>query len=284
MQHSAIRSLQRVIPAVESRDGDGVKIQRIAGRDLQVQMDPFLMLDEIRSDDAADYIGGFPPHPHRGFETITYMLQGRLRHRDHLGNEGVVGPGGAQWMTAGRGIIHSEMPEQEDGLMHGFQLWLNLPATEKMRPASWRDVRSEEMAQAQSPGGGSISLLAGKLEMPAGGHTIQLQGPIQTVTEAVLADLRLAAGSAMRLCLPQNHTVLVYVVAGRLRDLARGQMGVYRDGAQLQLEAEPQADVRLLLLAGRPLREPIAQHGPFVMNSMEEIEQAMTQYREGRLV
>jgi redox-sensitive bicupin YhaK (pirin superfamily) len=286
------RLLVRVIEAVDSRDGDGVKIQRVAGRQYNVQMDPFLLVDEIRADSAVDYIGGFPPHPHRGFETITYMLDGYLRHRDHLGNEGIVGPGGAQWMTAGRGIIHSEMPEQAAGLMHGFQLWLNLPAADKMRPASWRDVQAQEMATADLDNGVRAILLAGELQLWAGvaekqggviGQRPALYGPIQTVTGAVITDLRLPAGGAVTLQLPSDNSALVYVIAGSAAGLRRRQMGVFGPGDTLCLAADDDG-AHLLVLSGIPLREPIAQYGPFVMNHMAEIDQAIADYRSNKLV
>lgn len=274
------RKLQRIIPAQPSADGDGVRIKRIAGRDVQRQMDPFLMLDEIRSDDSADYIGGFPAHPHRGFETITYLLDGKMRHSDHLGNHGLLESGGVQWMLAGRGVIHSEMPEQDNGLLHGFQLWLNLPAVDKMQPARYQDFPRESFPATELPSGAAIRVLAGSPALGAG----HLAGPLRRpVTEPVIMDVTLESGAEFEWHSGGSATVLVYVYEGGLRDLQAGQMGVYAEGEVLQLAAlAPGA--RLLVISGQPLREPIAQYGPFVMNSVEEIERAIADYNSGQLV
>lgn len=274
------RTLQRVISARPTADGDGVKIRRIAGRDVNVQIDPFLLLDEIRSDDSADYIGGFPAHPHRGFETITYMIDGAFRHRDHLGNEGVISGGGVQWMTAGRGVIHSEMPEQSDGLLHGFQLWLNLPAVEKMKPPAYQDYTRSQIPVVDIDGGGSIKLIAGEISLQGK----PVRGPIaDSTTRPVYMDLELPPGTRWELPVGSAQTSLLYVFDGATSELSEGQMGVYVEGDVLAVSAEEQG-VRALLLAGAPLRESISQYGPFVMNTPEEIEQAIRDYNEGRLV
>ena len=275
MTTNRYRSLQRIIPAAPAADGDGVKIQRIAGREVNVQMDPFLLLDEIRSDDSSDYIGGFPPHPHRGFETLTYMFRGKLRHRDHLGNQGLLEDGGVQYMTAGRGIIHSEMPQQTDGLLHGIQLWLNLPAACKMQPPRYQDFPASSFSPRKLATGGSWTLLAGVLN----GAT----GPIDTgTTAAIIADIALTAGEQWQAAVSPDSNVLVYVVSGSTTELAPQQLGIYPGDQPLQLTAG-NSGARILLLAGRPLREPIRSYGPFVMNTQAEIEQAILDYQQGRL-
>lgn len=277
---STYRTLQRVIPARPSADGDGVRIKRIAGKDVQQQLDPFLMLDEIRSDDSADYIGGFPPHPHRGFETITYMLEGKLRHSDHLGNSGLLESGGVQWMLAGRGVIHSEMPEQTNGLMHGFQLWLNLPAAGKMQPARYRDFPVESFPVAQLQAGVEARVLAGTVQFAGESFA----GPLQRdTTEPVIMDVSVSPGGEFTWRCGSAATVLVYVYEGSVPGLGQAQMGVYAQGDTLRLAAST-GSVKVLVLAGNPLREPIAQYGPFVMNSMKEIEQALADYNSGRLI
>jgi redox-sensitive bicupin YhaK (pirin superfamily) len=270
-----------VINASPTSDGDGVKIRRLAGRRLNAVLDPYLMLDEIKSDDAVDYIGGFPEHPHRGFETITYMKAGRMRHRDHMGNEGVIGPGDVQWMTAGSGVLHSEMPEQEQGLLHGFQIWLNLPAAEKMKPAAYRDIASKQITEHKLSDGGLVRVIAG--DVAANGH--QLHGVMPALsTEPVLADVQLAANEVVELSLKAENSVLVYLYRGHSDALQQGQMGVYSsDDGLLRLEAGP-CGADMLLLDGRPIAEPIAQYGPFVMNTQEELEQAFRDYQSNRLV
>ena len=277
---STQRKLQAVIDAQDSADGDGVKIRRIAGRQVNAQLDPFLLLDEIRSDDSADYMGGFPAHPHRGFETITYMLEGAFRHRDHLGNEGVISRGDVQWMTAGRGVIHSEMPEQSDGRMHGFQLWLNLPAAEKMKPASWQEIGSDRIPAIDLPDGGRVKVIAGAVEHEGG----TVKGPVaQGSTRPTYLDVELAPDASWELAVDPEHSLLVLVFQGSSTELGDGQMGVYHEGDSLKLEASGEG-MRALVLGGQPLREPIAQYGPFVMNTIEEVEAAIRDYNEGRLV
>lgn len=281
------RHVQRVISGMPASDGAGVRLRRSLGRDDSARLDPFLMLDEIASDDAADYIAGFPPHPHRGFETVTYMLEGRMRHRDHLGNEGLLRSGGLQWMSAAAGIIHSEMPEQESGRLHGFQLWINLPAAEKMKAPSYADIPAERIPEASLPGGGTLRVLAGRWR-GAGGP---LDGPVQGISTAPLfLDLRLPAGAALEIPVATDHNALVYPYHGALTlagpgglptSLTRGEAGILSQGDAVTLEAAE--DAGALLLAARPLGEPVVQYGPFVMNSREEIEQALRDYREGRL-
>ena len=274
------RELLRVYQAQPSRDGDGVKINRIAGKEMSRVLDPFLMIDEINSDSAADYIGGFPEHPHRGFETITYMKAGRMRHRDHMGNEGVIGPGDVQWMTAGRGVLHSEMPEQEQGLMHGFQLWLNLPAAEKLKPAAYRDIRSGEIAVYLDESGSEVRVIAGEV----GVEDTRLTGCLPPMaTRPLMADLSVAAGAQIILDTGDYEQVWVFVYAGAGAGLKAGQLGAFGSGDTLAMHAGD-SGLEALVLSGQPLREPIVQYGPFVMNRSEEIEQAISDYREGRLV
>lgn len=265
-------------------DGDGVCLTRIIGGPGLERFDPFLMLDAFDSSDARDYIGGFPPHPHRGFETVTYMLEGRMRHEDHLGHRGLLEPGGVQWMTAARGIIHSEMPEQEQGRMFGFQLWLNLPAADKLGPASYRDFTPNEIPRLTSVRGVEVVVIAGRFKE----GEQELAGAVQRPhTEPQLFELKLPAGACVMPELPRGHTVLLHVFEGELmvrgqRDqtVKTGQLARLGDGDSLHLTS-PQG-ARVLLIAGRPLHEPIVQHGPFVMNNREQIEQALADFRNGR--
>ena len=269
------RQLQRIVQAQSASDGDGVKIKRIAGSDINPVFDPFLLLDEIRSDEAADYVGGFPAHPHRGFETITYMIDGRLRHEDHLGNRGLLTDGGVQWMLAGRGVIHSEMPEQTEGRLHGFQLWLNLPAAEKMQLARYQDFQREELPLISLDNGGQVKVIAGRQG--------EVVSPMPVATTAPLyLDIQLPAGASYSPLLAGYAAVALYVYQGQAGQLKQSQMGFYGEGEQFTVTAGEHG-VRLLLLAGRAIGEPIAQHGPFVMNSVEEIKQAINDYSAGRL-
>lgn len=279
------RQLRQLIRAQSVSDGAGVRIKRSLGAGPGARFDPFLMLDEFDSEAADDYIAGFPDHPHRGFETVTYMLEGHMLHEDHLGNRGDLRSGDVQWMTAGSGIIHSEMPQQESGRMRGFQLWLNLPASEKMKPAAYRDIPAREIPVATLRGGARVKVIAGRLQ--ADGETID--GPIQGLTTApIYFDVTLPAGAVFEQPLPAAHHALLYVYEGELlvgadeRRLARSAAGLLDEGERLQVRAA--ADTRFLLLAGKPLKEPVAQWGPFVMNTPAEIEQAIGDYRDGRLV
>jgi len=271
-----MRKLTQVINAQPTHDGDGVKINRLAGRRLHQLLNPFLMIDEINSDDAADYIGGFPEHPHRGFETITYMKAGRMRHRDHMGNEGVIGAGDVQWLTAGAGVLHSEMPEQEQGLMHGFQLWLNLPASEKMKPAAYQDISSADIAEQRLPNGGLVRVISGNVTI----NHQALQGSLPEIsTQPVLLDVQLTANETVELSFMADNPALVYVYNGRTDLLTSRQLGTYASGSALQLKAGA-SGAELLVLSGRPLTEPVAQYGPFVMNTPEEIERAIKDFQD----
>jgi quercetin 2,3-dioxygenase len=281
-----IRTLQRIIASVATSDGAGVKLRRSIGAGGAVRVDPFLMLDEFYSDNPDDYLAGFPSHPHRGFETVTYMLDGHMQHKDHLGNVGDIGPGGVQWMTAGRGIIHSEMPQQSEGRMRGFQLWINLPAAEKMRPGDYRDIPAEQVTQA-SFSGGMLRVIAGRVRLDE--HDIT--GPINADaaamrTDPLFVDIHLDPGRELELPLPSGHNAFVYLYEGAalIEDeaLPHRTAGVLGEGEVMRLRAG-EAGARALLLAGRPLNEPVVQYGPFVMNSREEVEQAMRDYQQGRL-
>ena len=278
------RQLKQIIPARATSDGAGVRIRRSLGQSQQARLDPFLMLDEFNSESADDYMGGFPSHPHRGFETVTYMLDGHMLHEDHMGNRGDLKSGDVQWMTAGRGIIHSEMPQQKEGRMRGFQLWINLPAAEKMKPANYRDIAAEQIPNLSFEKG-EIRVIAGTVEVDGQ----RAEGPIQGLsTEPRYWDLHLESGGEFKQALPQDHHALIYLYEGDLtlgeppRALQTSQAGVLGDGDQLSLKAGPQG-ARALILAGKPIGEPIAQYGPFVMNTPEEIEQAIDDYRRGQL-
>lgn len=279
------RTLQRLIPSRTVSDGAGVKIKRSLGQDPQSRLDPFLMLDFFGSEQADDYIKGFPSHPHRGFETVTYMLEGHMLHQDHLGNKGHLTSGGVQWMTAGRGIIHSEMPQQEAGSMQGFQLWLNLPAKEKMKPAAYVDILPQQIPQ--------LNLAQGKVKVIAGIFSTdeqQQHGPIQGLsTQPQFYDLQLNSSQSITLLLPAEHNALVYPYVGEIcvqhesqpRTVPNNQAGVLNTGTRLTLFA--QQPCRLLVLAAAPIGEPVVQYGPFVMNTMQEIEQAISDYQQGKL-
>ncbi|GAA3710848.1 pirin family protein [Oceanisphaera sediminis] len=278
------RTIMALYPAKATSDGAGVKLKRALGQSQQQRMDPFLMMDNFSSNEADDYIAGFPDHPHRGFETITYMLDGHMLHRDHMGNEGHLCAGDVQWMTAGRGVIHSEMPQQESGRMRGFQIWLNLPAALKMQPARYRDIPAAELPRMALDDGGELVLLAGSLSL--NGRT--LKGPIQSEhTQPLILDIRLAAGQCLTLPVPAGLHALVYAFEGSLTlgdtALPNENTALLGDGDQLPLRAGD-AGGRLLLLAGKALNEPIAQYGPFVMNTEQQIEQAIMDYQAGKLV
>lgn len=276
-----MQTVKKIINALPTSDGDGVKIKRIGGRALNKLLDPFLMIDEINSDAAADYIGGFPEHPHRGFETITYMKAGRMRHRDHMGNEGVISAGDVQWMTAGRGVLHSEMPEQDNGLLHGFQIWLNLPAAEKMKAAAYCDMPSNSIAELVTEKGSLVRAVAGDLEADG----VALSGTLPKMsTQPMLLDIELQAGDSVDLTFKYNNPARVFVYEGALQEGAKkGQLQVYSKGNGLQLRASAKG-AKLLLISGKALREPIVQYGPFVMNTAEQIDRAMRDYQKGRLV
>ena len=272
------RKVERVVHAVATSDGAGVRLSRaIANAELD-HLDPFLLLDEFRSDDPNDYIAGFPDHPHRGFETVTYMLAGKMEHADHAGNRGLLIGGGAQWMTAGRGIIHSETPKQENGLMWGFQLWVNLPAKSKMTAPRYQDIDPSAIPEVTIQGG-SVRVVAGAFN----GTT----GPVQgIVTDPVYLDVRLDASGLFETEIPENHTAFLYVYEGGgssgLTQLAPKSLGILAKGDRIVARAGA-LGLRFLCIAARPLDEPIARYGPFVMNTREEIQQAFADFQNGRL-
>jgi redox-sensitive bicupin YhaK (pirin superfamily) len=272
------RAVERVVKGVATSDGAGVKLTRVLTQPLQRRLDPFLMLDAFRNENADDYIGGFPDHPHRGFETITYMLAGRMRHRDSAGNEGLLEPGGAQWMTAGSGLVHSELPEQEAGLMEGFQLWLNLPARNKMIAPSYRDLPAASIPERVEASGVRVRVIAGESQGVAGA----VQRPD---TEPLYLDVHLPADAHFSEPLPVTHNAFLYVYRGSISlqetAVAERHMAILANDGREGVTVHAPEGARLLLIAGRPLNEPLAQYGPFVMNTGEEIRQALEDYRRG---
>jgi quercetin 2,3-dioxygenase len=273
------RSVTRIVQAQPTSDGAGVKLARSLGTPALDYLDPFLMLDEFKSDAGTDYIAGFPDHPHRGFETVTYMLAGAMQHRDHKGNEGNLRPGSIQWMTAGRGIIHSEMPQQQDGLMWGFQLWVNLPAAQKMTAPRYQDIPPEDVPEVALESGVNIRVLVGESH----GVRSAVQG---IVTDPLYLDVRVPARTSCALPVPRGHTVFCYVFDGvgtfgaSTQTVAKQHLAVFSDGEVVTVKTT-ETPVRFLLLAGKPLGEPVARYGPFVMNTKEEIVQAFEDFRRG---
>ena len=275
------RELKRVIRSIPTSDGAGVKLRRSLGSSQTLRHDPFLMLDEFYSDDPNDYLAGFPSHPHRGFETVTYMLDGHMQHKDSGGNTGDLGPGDVQWMSAARGIVHSEMPQQSEGRMRGFQLWLNLPAKEKMKPAAYRDISSNEIPVVKLENKASIKIIAGKF-----GGTL---GPVHgTSTDPYYLDVILPPKASVEVPLPAGHNAFLYQYEGssfvgvKRESLENRTAALLTDGDSVRLEGGEEG-ARVLALAGKPIGEPIVQYGPFVMNTREEIEQALQDYQAGSL-
>jgi redox-sensitive bicupin YhaK (pirin superfamily) len=274
------RRIERLVAGQFVMDGAGVKINRVLTQPLQRRLDPFLMLDAFGSDKAGDYIAGFPEHPHRGFETVTYMLNGRMRHRDSAGNEGLITNGGVQWMTAARGVIHSEMPEQNEGLMEGFQLWLNLPAKDKMNAPWYRDIPTEDVPRFTLHSGATVQVIAGASHGVDG--AVRREG-----TEPVYLDVDLPAGVSLDLPLPVGHNAFIYVFRGEVvvegKGVAQTKLAILDNAAGADgVRIKAAGASRLLVLAGRPLNEPIAQYGPFVMNTQAELMQAVEDFRAGR--
>jgi len=273
------RSVEQVLAGQPTSDGAGVKLTRVLTQPLQRRLDPFLMLDAFGTDNPDDYIAGFPDHPHRGFETVTYMIAGRMRHRDSAGHEGLLQNGGVQWMTAGRGVVHSELPEQEEGAMEGFQLWLNLAAKDKLRDPWYRDFQAADIPEVTTPEGVKVRVIAGESHGVAGAMR-------REVTEPLYLDLEIPAGATFEQPLAAGHNAFIYVFRGAVQvegvAVPRQRMAILAndpssDGVALRA-TEP---ARALLIAGRPLREPIAQYGPFVMNTQAEIMQAFKDYQAG---
>jgi redox-sensitive bicupin YhaK (pirin superfamily) len=271
------RHVMRIVEGTETSDGAGVSLRRYIATPRLDMLDPFLLLDMFSSDDPDDYIAGFPPHPHRGFETVTYLLHGRMRHRDSAGHEGVIQSGGVQWMTAGRGIEHSEMPEQENGLLQGFQLWVNLPASQKMMAPRYQELEPEQIPVEQH-NGMKIRVIAGVTEQGTQGAVTQI------AAQPMYFDVELNAQHAFRQNLPSRHTAFVFVIEGSIHigntTLQRNQMAVLGDGDELLVTAMNHS--RFLLIAGAAFNEPVARYGPFVMNTRQEIEQAFSDYRSGK--
>jgi redox-sensitive bicupin YhaK (pirin superfamily) len=285
------RAVERIVRGQAASDGDGVKLTRVLNQPLQKRLDPFLMLDAFGSDSASDYIGGFPDHPHRGFETVTIMLEGRMRHRDSVGNVGLLEPGSVQWMTAGRGIIHSEMPEQEEGRMAGFQLWVNLAAADKMTAPAYRDIAPAAVPGYTDAAGVRVRVIAGVSHGTAGAVT-------RPKTEPIVLDLTLPPGSAFDAELPPGHNAFAYVFGTTPVAIGEGGAGASdvepdrmailandegSDGVRFAVPADASAPARVLLVAGRPLGEPIAQYGPFVMNTTAELQRAVHDFQSGVL-
>ncbi len=276
------RQLERLVNGIPTQDGAGVSLTRVLTNDLQRRLDPFLMLDAFHSDQPDEYLAGFPDHPHRGFETVTYMLAGRMRHRDNAGNEGLLEPGGMQWMTAGRGLVHSELPEQEDGLMSGFQLWVNLAGRDKMTTPSYSDIPAAGIPEVSPQAGAHVRVLAGQAFGTAGA----IERP---VTAPLYLDVHLQAGTTLALPIPATHNAFLYIYEGELqvgpdqRVAPAGRMAILSNAADAAgVLVTATAESRFLLIAGQPLNEPIAQWGPFVMNTREEVEQAIDDFRAGR--
>lgn len=274
------RNVVQRVRGMPTSDGAGVSLTRVIGQPALDMLDPFLLLDEFGSDQPGDYIAGFPEHPHRGFETVTYMLDGRMRHGDNQGNSGLLTAGSVQWMTAGRGILHSEMPEQEEGLMRGFQLWVNLPASDKMTEPRYQDIAPENIPEVQPAEGVNVRVIAGDF----GGAS----GPVNgVVTEPVYLDIALDAGAKVSVPLPAGHNAFAYVFDGegvKAGDdvLAHRELAVFGDGDGVAFEAGAEP-ARLLLVAGKPLNEPVARYGPFVMNNTRQIHEAIADFQSGKL-
>ncbi|HWT15384.1 MAG TPA: pirin family protein [Patescibacteria group bacterium] len=276
---SRIREIAHWFPGRAAEDGAGVKLTRLLDPQLARQADPFLMLDEFRSDQAQDYIAGFPPHPHRGFETVTYMIDGRMRHRDNQGNQGDLGPGSVQWMTAARGIVHEEMPQQENGMLWGYQLWINLPAAMKMGAPGYQDIEADRIPTVALASGAQVRVIAGRFE--------DTTGPVANrPTEPHYLDVQLPKGARFAWTSPVGHTAFVQGVSGltrvgtQIRPLRERELVMLGTGERIELAAE--SDARVLVITGKPIGEPIAAYGPFVMNTPDEIRQAFDDFRSGR--
>lgn len=281
------RQVVRTVRGMPTSDGAGVKLRRVIGQQALSQLDPFLLLDEFGTDSPDDYIAGFPEHPHRGFETVTYMLDGRMRHRDNHGHEGVLVPGSVQWMTAGRGIVHSEMPEQQQGRMRGFQLWLNLPARDKMTDPKYQEFGPEQIPTASAGEGVSVKVIAGQVGA--------VKGPVsQPATDPTYLDVALRGGAGYVHALPALHAAFIYVYEGSVRVgegaaasvVKTGELAVLGEGEEVRLAGVSNdandAVSHVILVAGRPLQEPVARHGPFVMNTREQLMQAVEDFQKGR--
>jgi redox-sensitive bicupin YhaK (pirin superfamily) len=274
------RSVTSVIRGTPTSDGAGVRLTRVIGGPVLPDLDPFLLLDEFGSDSPDDYIAGFPDHPHRGFETVTYMLDGRMRHRDNQGNSGLLGPGSIQWMTAGRGIVHSEMPEQEEGLMRGFQLWVNLPASDKMTEPRYQDIAASDIPEVELGSGVRVRVLSGQFD--------DVTGPVAGVAvQPLYLDIELPAAASLSPALPELHTAFLYVFEGSLvagatkETVNKPELAVLEEGTEVPLVSGADG-ARTILVAGKSIGEPVARYGPFVMNTREELQQAFEDFSAGR--
>ena len=275
------RTVERLVTGQATSDGAGVKLNRVLTQDLQHRLDPFLMLDAFGSDKPDDYIAGFPDHPHRGFETVTYMIAGRMLHRDSAGHEGLLQNGGVQWMTAGNGVIHSEIPQQEEGVMEGFQLWLNLHSTEKMNAPWYRDFQNDQLPKLHTPSGVAVTVIAGASHGVQGAVT-------REITQPLYLDVHMPQGARFEQTLPADHNAFLYVYRGEVtiggQTVPVQRMAIFANTTQADgVVIEASADAKLILISGKPLKEPIVQYGPFVMNSKDEIYQALSDFRDGRL-
>ena len=274
------RKIEKVVAGQPTSDGAGVKLTRALTHHYQTRLDPFLMLDYFHSDNPNDYLAGFPDHPHRGFETVTYMLEGKMRHRDSAGHEGLLESGGVQWMTTGRGLIHSELPEQENGLMSGFQLWVNLPASEKMNLPKYRDFKANEIPVVSLPAGGKVKVIAGKFGETSG--AVQ-----QPFTEPLYLDIHLSANEKLDVAIPDGHHSFLFVYDGEVSDenetaVKRSFMGILNQEETAEgVTLKSKTGGKFILVAGKPLKEPIVQYGPFVMNTEAQIKQAFVDYQNG---
>ena len=275
---NSFREVQQLVQGVATSDGAGVKLTRVLTQSLQKRLDPFLMLDAFRNDNPDDYIGGFPNHPHRGFETVTYMIAGNMRHHDSAGNEGLLRPGGVQWMTAGSGLIHSELPEQSDGLMEGFQLWLNLPSHNNMVKPSYRDIPSDKIPEFTTTDGILIRVIAGQCREVTGAVT-------RPDTEPLYLDVHMPAGTQFTQVIPAGHNAFTYTYRGSVliagTEVNDRNMALLANDGGEAIRVKATVDARFLVIAGKPLGEPIAQYGPFVMNTADEIQQTLRDYRDG---
>lgn len=287
MSQTQFREVRLVMQSQPTSDGDGVKIQRVAGFNNK-HFSPFLMMDELKADDKKDYVGGFPPHPHRGIETLTYMMNGHFQHKDHVGNVGELRSGGAQWMAAGQGVIHSEMPIMEEGQLHGFQIWINQPARYKMQPAKYFDFQPETVTEKQFSEGNLLRLLSGDLTV----NNEALKGPLtDTGVPASVADWKAQENSEISLTIPSQHNAMIYVYKGAVT--VSGKALKQSDFAMLpssneqgegldEVRLHANSDSGLMIFVGQPINEPVVHYGPFVMNTMDEINQAINDYQSGK--
>ena len=276
------RQIEHLYAGVDTQDGAGVKLTRVLTQQLQERLDPYLMLDNFKSHNPDDYVAGFPNHPHRGFETITYMITGRMRHRDSAGNEGLLQNGGVQWMTAASGVIHSELPEQENGAMEGFQLWLNLPAKDKMNDPWYKDFQSDDLPKYSTEDGVDVTVIAGQSHGIEGAVT-------RDITEPSYLDIYLPAGTSFSQAIPADHNAFVFVYRGTIEiageTVPTKTMAILENNADtdgVAITADSSEDTKVILITGRPLGEPIVQYGPFVMNNQQEIMQAVTDFQSGK--